>query len=376
MKLFFKAILFAAVTVLCCGCSGNGTGRQENGTGAESDVKSRTAGGPWQHVDTAMGTVVQMTVYTSDQETAERFFEQAMETLTRLEQEEISWRLEASEVYRANESAGSEEGFLLSEDLAGLLEACVELWTRSEGALDVTLGTVTRLWDIDSWAADGETEGFQVPSQDDLAQVLNLCGTDRLRLVAEDGGDGADDASPDNGMRLFLPEGMRLDLGAVGKGLAMEKLYDLLEESDVTGAVISLGGGIMTYGAKLDGSAWRVGVVDPFDTSGNIGILSLEGQWCISTSGDYERYVEVDGVRYHHILDPKTGTPADSGVRGVTILTKDGLLSDGLSTAGFILGPEKGMELAGQYGAEALFVMEDGSIQVSEGIGRYFDKME
>lgn len=143
-------------------------------------------------------------------------------------------------------------------------------------------------------------------------------------------------------------------------------------QNAVTGAVISLGGSILTYGSKPDGSTWKVGIIDPFDKSSNIGILSLEGQWCVSTSGDYERYVEVDGVRYHHILDPKTGTPAVSDVRGVTVLLKDGLLSDGLSTACFILGPEKGMALAAEYGAEALFILSDGEVVLSEGMEQYY----
>ena len=117
-----------------------------------------------------------------------------------------------------------------------------------------------------------------------------------------------------------------------------------------------------------------MGIVNPFDTAESIGILTLEGSWCVSTSGDYERYVEVDGVRYHHILDPKTGAPAVSDVRGVTILMKDGLLGDGLSTACFILGPEKGMALAARYGAEALFVMADGRFEMSDGMKDVFRK--
>ncbi len=153
----------------------------------------------------------------------------------------------------------------------------------------------------------------------------------------------------------------------------MENLNRLLtQHPDVTAAVISLGGSILTYGSKPDDSPWRVGIVNPFDTSDSIGILTLEGQWCISTSGDYERYVDLDGVRYHHILDPKTGAPAVSEVRGVTILMRDGLLDDGLSTACFILGPEKGMALTEQYGAEALFVMADGRLELSEGMKQYF----
>ena len=169
-----------------------------------------------------------------------------------------------------------------------------------------------------------------------------------------------------------MPEGMQLDLGAAGKGLALQEIQALLaERPEISGAVISLGGSILTFGSKPDGSTWRVGIMNPEDTSSNIGILSLEGQWCVSTSGDYERYAEIDGVRYHHILDPETGYPADSGVRGVTILTKEGLAGDALSTACFILGPEKGMALARKYGAEALFVLEDGEIVMTEGMEAY-----
>lgn len=378
MKPFFRTILsvLMAAVLLCCGCADVGRGgaaQPEKDSGAEEGSGGRTAGtgenavSSWQYVDTAMGTVVQQTVYTADQETAQDFSVQVMELLWGLERERISWRLETSEVYRANASAGSEEGFLLSEELAALLQSCQLLWERSQGAFDVTLGAVTRLWDIDKWAAQSDQEGFQIPGAEALDRALNNCGSQKMRLLQRE---AAVDAS---GLCLFLPEGMQLDLGAVGKGFAMEKLIRLLaEQSDVRGAVISLGGSILTYGGKPDGEPWRVGIVNPFDTSDNIGVLALEGQWCISTSGDYERYVEVDGVRYHHILDPKTGAPAASDVRGVTILMKDSLLGDGLSTACYILGPEKGMALAAEYGAEALFVMADGDIRMSEGMEQYF----
>lgn len=407
MKLFFRTVLyvFLATAIFCCGCADRraGDSAQPDRVGAEGGRGEGGAGqnapGPWQYADTAMGTVVQQTVYAADRETAQDFSDRAMALLWGLEGELISWRVEDSEVYRANASAGSGEGFLLSEELGELLEDCLILSERSEGAFDVTLGAVTRLWDIDKWAAEGSREGFQVPSKEMLDLALGTCGSHRLRLVREaaapdigskaGGGpgegrpegeepDAADlpaqgEAGQQGRQRLFLPEGMQLDLGAVGKGLAMAKLHALLEGCpSVTGAVISLGGGILTYGSKPDGSAWKVGIVDPFDRAAYIGVLSLEGEWCISTSGDYERYVEVDGVRYHHILDPKTGAPARGDVRSATILSGDGLLSDGLSTACFILGPEKGMALAAEYGAEVLFVMADGEILMSEGMGKHF----
>lgn len=415
MKFFFKTGIFVltAAAVLCCGCADIGAGRgdwPESGSGTErtgdKDIALKNASAVWQYADIAMGTVVQQTVYAADQETAQDFSAQSMELVRGLERERISWRLDTSEVYLANSSAGSREGFLLSEDMSKLLENCRLLWERSEGAFDVTLGAVTRLWDIDKWAAQSAQEGFEIPGEELLKQALDTCGSQRMLLIEEgadaDVSSAAGCASEDGSaygenmtaaqephdpldskpgrkgrLRLFMPEGMQLDLGAVGKGLAMEKLICLLaDRPDVTGAVISLGGSILTYGSKPDGTPWRVGIVDPFDTGESIGTLTLEGQWCISTSGDYERYVEVDGVRYHHILDPETGAPAAGSVRSATILMKDGLLSDGLSTACYILGPEKGMALAAQYGAEALFVMEDGQLEMSDGMKRYFKEIK
>ena len=142
----------------------------------------------------------------------------------------------------------------------------------------------------------------------------------------------------------------------------------LQEHEKITGATIAVGGSVLTYGEKPDGSSWKVGIVNPRETSYYVGILEVDGQWCISTSGDYERYVEVDGIRYHHIIDPDTGYPADSGVTSVTVLTKDGFLSDALSTACFILGKDAGMKLAESYGAEVLFVEKDGTVSMTEGM--------
>lgn len=345
MKTFFKRILWLFPVIVCGAC-----GREE----AASDIAAR------QYVDTAMGTVIQQTLYCGSEEAAEEFFGEVMGLLETLEGDLLSWRLEGSEVYRVNAEAGREEGIVLSRELWDILEQCLEVYRDSEGAFDVTIGPVVRLWNIDQWAAGRQEGEFQLPEPEELRQALAGCGSDRLKT--EEG------EQP----RLFMPEGMQLDLGAAGKGLALSKLGDLLERNpEISGAVISLGGSILTYGKKPDGSTWKVGIMNPADTSSNVAILSLEGQWCVSTSGDYERYAEVDGVRYHHILDPKTGYPADSGVRGVTILAKDGLISDALSTACFILGAEKGMELAEKYGAEALFVLENGEIVMTRGMEKY-----
>ena len=159
----------------------------------------------------------------------------------------------------------------------------------------------------------------------------------------------------------------------MGKGVALDEILKTLEaHPEVSGAVISVGGSILTYGSKPEGGAWQIAVTDPLDPSESVGVLTLDGGHCVSTSGDYERYVEVDGVRYHHILDPRTGSPAHSDVAGVTIVTKDGFLSDALSTACFVLGQEEGQKLLEKYDAEGLFIDHEGTITMTEGMRQYF----
>ena len=318
-----------------------------------------------QDVDTAMGTVIQQNLYLSDG--GADCTEDILELIRRLEADTLSWREETSEVYRVNQAAGSGEGVELSKELSRAMEQCLELTENAEGAFDVALGSIVRLWNIDSWVSDLTEGEYQVPDDHAIEQALACCGSDRLHVKYQIDAQG--------GMRLTLyPDtGVLLDLGAAGKGLALDLILERLkDEPAVTGGIISVGGSVLTYGTKPDKTAWRVGVADPEDSSQNIGVLYLEGQWCVSTSGDYERYVESGGVRYHHILDPSTGWPADSGLRSVTIVAKEGLISDALSTACFVLGSEKGLELASKYGVEALFVETDGGIYMTPGMEDIF----
>ncbi len=338
MKKYFVTAL-GVLLLLCCGGCG--------------DPKTEQA----KNIDTAMGTVIQQSVYAT--ENAEAAVSDISEILRRLEEDELSRRLDTAELYAINSAAGENAGIEVSEEMSQLLDRCLDVWRESDGALDVTIGAAVELWDIDSWAGEGKDAVFMPPTDEELQAALATCGGDKFRKQER---------------MLFLPEGMQIDLGAVGKGIALDRILTYFEEHEnITGAIISVGGSILTYGQKPDGSCWRVGVTDPADTAANIGTLKLEGQWCVSTSGDYERYVEVDGVRYHHIIDPATGCPADSGVAGVTILSRDGFLSDALSTACFILGAERGIPLAEHYGAEALFVGKDGSIIMTDGMLEYFE---
>ncbi len=329
--------------------------------------------------DIAMGTVTNQTIYSKDGDLTLA----VRDIMLELEQEELSWRIEGSEIAQINAAAGSGVYTPVSDRLYKELGILIKLSEDSGGAFDISIHPVAALWNIDAWAAGENLEEEEnqaaeinleeqtaeestfldkqqsviIPSREQIALALSHTGYENLSLT---------DSS------IMLPKDMALDLGAAGKGIACDRIAAYLKEQAVCGAVISVGGSVVTIGKKPDGTPWQIGIIDPRDTSSFIGILYLEGENFVSTSGDYERYVEVDGVRYHHILNPATGYPADSGVRSVTILCDSGILSDALSTACFVLGVEEGMALAESYGAQALFVDMEGNISMTDGMKQFF----
>lgn len=311
----------------------------------------------YEAVNTAMGTVVTQKLYTEgDDVTGD-----VEQLLSGLEETMLSRRIAGSEVAKLNANAGTDTYTEVSGELAETLQELSGIYEDSDGALDVSIGALVSLWDIDAHAQESyedKTEGYRLPGEADIKEALSYSGFSKIERK-------------DNS--FLLPEGMVLDLGAVGKGLACDDILSYLEgQAEVKAAVISVGGSILTYGEKPDGTAFKVAITDPFDTGAYCGYLTLTGNWFVSTSGDYERFVEVDGKRYHHILNPATGYPAESGVKSVTILSKNGMISDALSTACFVLGEEKGRLLAEKYGVEALFISEDGNISMTEGMQEYF----
>ena len=304
--------------------------------------------------DTGMGTVLHIRLY--GQGDCDGVSGEILELVREMESEEISWRDENSVIGRLNNGhQDAEVPDLLYESLV----TCKKLSEDSKGAFDITVGKLSGLWNIDSYSGGRTDMDFPLPTAGQIQEAMLNCGYQKLILGEKN---------------VLLEGGIRLDLGAIGKGMALDRIQTLLEEQHdgVSGGVISLGGSILTWGTKQGELPWQIGIVDPSDTTSYVGTLSLSGAWCVSTSGDYERYVEVDGVRYHHILDPRTGYPANSGVRSVTVLSKSGLLSDALSTACFVLGIEDGMKLAEKYNAEILFVDERGELHLSEGMKPYF----
>lgn len=340
------AISFTALFSLG-GCSGEAevSAPEEQAETTDSGQEGEVI--QYDRSDVAMGTVVSETIYTS----GEDLTAQVMELLGEVEREYISWRKEESDIAAVNQNAGNEEGTWVDEDTALYLRQSLQLAETSGGAFDPTVGEITQLWDIDG-------ENPKVPDEEELKTLLTHVGYEKVRLE-------------DN--RVILEQDTSIDLGAVGKGIGCDEVAQLLKgDQNLKGAVVSVGGSILVLGTKPDQSPWKVAVTDPRDDTAYLGVLTLSGEHYISTSGDYEKYFIQDGVRYHHIMDPATGYPSRSGLISVTVLGDNGLDCDGLSTACFVLGLEKGMQLLEAYGAEGVFVDEEQNVYLTDGMEEYF----
>ena len=229
------------------------------------------------------------------------------------------------------------------------------------GAFDITVAPVVSAWGF----AGGEE--YRVPSQAELDRLLELVDGSAVKL--EDG-------------TVTLGPGQAIDLGGVAKGYAADKIVGVLRGHDVPRANISLGGNVLAWGDRPGGTPWRVGIQDPArpgEQDALAGVVELTDAFAV-TSGGYQRYFEEGGKRYHHIIDPATGCPADSGLTSVTVVAGigegyPGTMCDALSTALFVMGEEKALDFWRTWEGtpfELILVTEDGRVVVTEGLADRF----
>ena len=168
---------------------------------------------------------------------------------------------------------------------------------------------------------------------------------------------------------VTIPEDVRLDLGGIAKGFTSSRVMDIFRENGVTSGIISLGGNVQALGHKPDGNMWRVGIQDPHDLNSTFAVVEVADQ-AVITSGGYQRYFEENGQTYHHIIDPRTGYPAENGLISVTIISADGTLADALSTSLFIMGPEEASSFWKKHRDtfDAIMMKEDGTVMVTAGL--------
>jgi len=259
----------------------------------------------------------------------------------------MSAHLETSEVSAINRAAGIHP-VRVSLDTLATIRLGLEVGRLTGGAFDITIKPLMDLWGIGR-------RGDQLPSPQAVEEKRRLVDYRRVRV--------------DEARREVMLEqaGMALDLGGIAKGHAVDTAARVLSEHGVTGALINAGGDIFALGQRARGRAWRIAVQHPRRSADFIAILELRNI-AIVTSGDYQRFIDVEGRRYHHILDPRTGAPS-RGLVSATTVANSAAVADAWSTALFVLGPERGLELVRQVaGLEGLVVTPEGGVSYTPGL--------
>lgn len=303
----------------------------------------------------AMGTFILQRVYGKNGEVA---IEQALEKVRSLE-DLLTFNAPGGDINKLNDNAGK-VAVQLDPITIEVIKKAHEVSEWSNGVFDITIGPLVKSWGIGS-----ETE--RIPSVEEIHNILPLINYRDIEIGLHTG---------------FLKNpGQMVDLGGIAKGYAGDKVIEIYKAQGIQSAFVNLGGNVITLGSKPDGSPWIVGVANPrpeeaLDGPREIGVVSVVDK-AVVTAGDGERFFVQDGKRYHHILNPHTGYPAQSDLMSVTLITDSSLDADAFDTAVFILGLEKGLDLVQNHGGmEAIFITTDKKIYLTEGLKGNFELLE
>ena len=351
-KLLFSLITLGISFMVLTGCTNSA-----KKTTTESSASTKILKDPYSDEQFLLGTYVRIRVYDEGKEAA---LKPAFDRVKELG-DKITINQKGSEIDEVNEQAGIKP-VKVSDDVYTLVKRAYEYSQDSQGGFDMAIGAITQLWRI----------GFddaRKPSQEEIDQALKLVDYHKIELN-------------DQEKTVYLKEkGMIIDLGAIAKGYITDEVVKVLKKQDVTTAIVDLGGNVYVLGHSPRGENqdWTVGIQDPNMARGSVLGSIKERNKTLVTSGIYERYLEVDGKKYHHLFDPKTGYPFDNDIASVTIITDKSIDGDGLSTAVFSMGVKKGLEYVESElnnGTEAIFVTKDDKVYVTDPIKDTFKLSE
>lgn len=334
MKKHFRIFILILILILImsalCGCA------DKNGLSADTPKESSEL--------FAMDTVMNLTAYGNN---AKQAIDAASDEISRLDGI-FSISSNIGDIKAVNDTGSGS----VSDDTAALINRALEISKDTDGLFDCTIAPVMEAWGF-------TTKNYRIPEAAELETLLASVDYTQINL---------------NGSTLSLPENMQIDLGAIAKGFTSNRIMEIFSENNVSSGIISLGGNIQALGSKPDGSPWRIAIQDPENTDDTFAILSIENK-AVITSGGYQRYFEKDGKKYHHIIDPRTGYPADSGLISVTIVSSDGTLADALSTALFIMGKEQASDYWKEHKSDfdAVFMTENGNVYITQGLEDSFE---
>lgn len=293
-----------------------------------------------------MGSRFEVTAVHEDESGARAAIDAAYGEIERIEAMISSWR-ETSETSEINRQAGKAP-VAVSPELFNLIRRSLRVSELTGGAFDITFDTVGRLWNFKSHTAP-------IPDQKAIDEVLPSVGYRHIVL-------------DEKSQTVYLAKtGTRIGFGAIGKGFAANRAVFALKEHGATGGVVNAGGDLVIFGHQENGEPWRIGIANPLDRDEVFAYLDVTEQ-AVVTSGDYEHFIEHDGRRYSHILDPRTGWPVEQ-VRSATVVCPDGELADALATGVSVMGVKEGLALINRLrGIEAMLVDKDGTIHFSDNL--------
>ncbi len=291
-----------------------------------------------------MDTVMTITAYGDNSETAVKAAEKEINRLDSL----FSAENKNSEIYQLN----SKKKISPVKDTLALINRSVEVSRLTKGCFDITTRPLTVEWGFVTGREN------RVPNDNKIKKILKNVGYKNISV--------SDDS-------VSLYKNTSVDLGGIAKGYASLSAAEILKKYNITSAIISLGGNVRAVGKKPDGSNWIVGITDPDNKNSQIGSLSVSDT-AVITSGGYQRYFEENGRTYHHIIDPHTGYPSESGLKSVTVVSTDDAIADALSTGLFVMGLDKGADLYRENSSlfGAVFITDQNKIYVTQNIDDKF----
>ncbi|SHI74502.1 FAD:protein FMN transferase [Desulfosporosinus lacus] len=330
-------LLLILLTVILTACNTN-VDMEDQADGYEADTF-------------AMGTVISQKVYGENGELTSNQVIEKMKYLEGL----LTFNAPVGDINEINVNAGIKDTKLDPETIK-VIKKAQEAAELSSGVFDITVGPLVKAWGIG-------TDYARIPAQEELQKLLPLVDYRSLQVDQDSAG--------------LKKAGQLIDLGGIAKGYAGDAAIEIYKQNGIESAYISLGGNVVTLGSKPDGSPWKIGISNPRPKGSNanqiVGAVKVTDK-AVVTAGNYQRYFEEGGQRYHHILDPTTGYPAKSDLMSVTLVTDSSLAADALDTAVFILGFEKGKELIRKYGGvEAIFITQAKKIYVTDGLKDKFE---
>lgn len=319
---------FAILLLFLCGCSSLDSSKNDSTT----------------RFVNKMDTVMTLTVYGANRDKA---LDAAEAEITRLD-ELLSTENPSSEIALLNQTGSS----LLSDDSCVLISKSLELYKDTGGIFDITVYPLTVLWGFPS-------KEYRVPMESELEDAMLHIGSDKIQFSENDG-------------FIKLSTDQAIDLGGIAKGYTSQRIIQLFKKNGVESAIVSLGGNVQCLGRKPDGKLWNVGIRDPWKENGDIYAVVAVADKAVITSGGYERFFvnPEDGKTYRHILDPRTGCPAESDLASVTIITENGTLGDGLSTSLYIMGLHDAVDYWMEHSStfDAIFIESSGNLYITDGI--------